>query len=331
MPKTWTRDAILELARGYQRAAVLAAAADLDLFRALAGGASTAEGLARRLETDRRGTTVLLDALAALGLLDKDGDRYALPPGIAEALGHGGPGSVLAMARHQANCMRRWSRLAESVKSGRPRERTPSVRGAAADREAFLLAMNDLASATADSLIENLRPLEFTCLLDVGGASGTWTIAFLRACPGSRAILFDLPDAIPLARRRLEETGLADRVDLVAGDFYVDPLPPGADLAWLSAIAHQSSRAENRDLYRKVAAALVPGGTIAIRDMLMEPSRIEPVAGALFAVNMLVATEGGGTFTFEEFRQDLEAAGFGEVAVAHREPTMNSIVTARNG
>lgn len=329
MAKTWTRDGILELARSYQAACVLAAAADLDIFRTLRESAVDAATVARGIDADLRGTTVLLDALAALEILEKRGGRYVLPPPVAEALGQTGPGSVLAMAQHQANCLRRWGRIAETVKTGRPLERTPSVRGEAADHDAFILAMNDLASVTADGLIRHIRPLEFRCLLDVGGGSGTWTLAFLRACPASRAILFDVPPTMPLARRRLDEAGLADRVTLVAGDFTVDPLPPGADLAWVSAIAHQNSREENRGLFRKVAAALTPGGRIAIRDLLMEPTRTAPVSGALFAVNMLTATAGGGTFTFEELAEDLAAAGFADATVAHREPSMNSILVAR--
>jgi SAM-dependent methyltransferase len=217
------------------------------------------------------------------------------------------------------------------VKSGRPAERSPSIRGEAADQDAFILAMNDLASATADALIRHIRPLEFHCLLDVGGASGTWTAAFLRACPAGRAILFDLPAVVPLARKRFAEAGMSERVTFVTGDYYEDPLPPGADLAWVSAIVHQNSRRENRDLFRKLATALAEGGRIAIRDILMEPSRTEPLAGALFAVNMLAGTEGGGTYTFEELCSDLEEAGFRDATVAHREPSMNSILLARKG
>jgi SAM-dependent methyltransferase len=327
--EAWSPDEILDLARSFQAACVLAAASDLDLFRSLAEGPLSAEALARRLGSDARATAVLLDALAALRLLDKEEDRYSPATGVVEALGRTGPGSVLAMAQHQANCLRRWARLASTVKSGRPGRRTPSIRGEAADQEAFLLAMNDLASSTADSLIRFIEPLTFRRLLDVGGASGTWTLAFLRACGSGRAVLFDLPAAVALARKRFAEEGVLHRVALVAGDFTVDPLPPGADLAWVSAIVHQNSRAENRALFRKVADALVEGGRVAIRDVLMEPSRTEPPAGALFAVNMLVGTEGGGTYTVEELSEDLEAAGFGETTVAHREPSMNSILIAR--
>ena len=90
-------------------------------------------------------------------------------------------------------------------------------------------------------------------------------------------------------------------MNLVAGDFYDDPLPSGADLAWVSAIVHQHAREDNRELFAKVREALAPGGRIMIRDIVMEPDRIAPPEGALFAVNMLVATASGGTFTMDEF------------------------------
>ena len=154
-------------------------------------------------------------------------------------------------------------------------------------------------------------------------------MAFLRACPAATATLFDLPHVIPMARRRLAAAGMNKRVRLVPGDFMTDPLPRGADLAWVSAIAHQNSRAENRALFTKVFKALMPGGRIAIRDILMDPTRTRPVAGALFAVNMLVATEGGGTFTFGELREDLAAAGFTQARVRRRDETMNCIVVAK--
>jgi predicted O-methyltransferase YrrM len=138
-----------------------------------------------------------------------------------------------------------------------------------------------------------------------------------------------MPHVIPMARRRLAAAGLAKRVKLVAGDFTRDALPAGADLAWVSAIVHQNSRAQNRALFSKVIAALTPGGRIAIRDILMEEDRTRPVAGALFAVNMLVATEAGGTFTLAELREDLMAEGFAAVALARPDEAMNAIVVAR--
>jgi predicted O-methyltransferase YrrM len=189
--------------------------------------------------------------------------------------------------------------------------------------------MHNISAPNADEVIQAVQPLKFQHLLDIGGASGTWTIAFLRACPSAQATLFDLPHVIPMARRRLAAARLDQRVKLVVGDFATDALPPGADLAWVSAIVHQNSRAQNRALFTKVLAALAPGGRIAIRDILMEEDRTQPVAGALFAVNMLVATEGGSTFTFGELQEDLEAAGFAGVALARRDEAMNSLVVGK--
>jgi precorrin-6B methylase 2 len=232
------------------------------------------------------------------------------------------------MVQHQAHCMRNWAQLARVVKTGRPAEPLPGVRGETGQQQSFIGGMHDISAPIADEVIQAIQPLRFQHLLDIGGASGTWTLSFLRACPSAVATLFDLPHVIPMAQRRLADAGFSGRVRLVAGDFYTDPLPPGADLAWVSAIIHQNSRQQNRALFGKVFQALAPGGRIALRDILMEPDRTRPVVGALFAVNMLVATPGGGTFTFEELRQDLASAGFVQPAVLRQDQAMNSVVAA---
>jgi len=325
----WTSEEILALGRGYQGAAVLAAAADLDLFSALAPAPLEAAALAHNLQCDLRGLTILLDALVALRLLDKSGRQYALPAELTALLTPEGAHSILAMAQHQGQCLRNWAQLSRVVQTGRPAQCLPGVRGQAGAQEAFIGAMHNISAPSADQIIRAVQPLQCKHLLDIGGASGTWTIAFLRGCPSARATLFDLPHVIPMARRRLAAAGLDQRVKLVPGDFMNDALPPDADLAWVSAIVHQNSRAQNRALFTAVFAALTPGGRIAIRDILMAEDRTRPVAGALFAVNMLAATEGGGTFTFAELQEDLLAAGFAEVALARPDEAMNAVVVAR--
>ena len=329
MAGRWTADVLLETVRGFQAACVITAAADLDLFTSLGKTPATAERLAQRIKTDPRATGVLLDALAALELLVKKGDTYEVPPDIAELLTGDSPTNVLAGVRHQGNCLRRWEQLARVVQTGRPAQRAPSIRGDAGDCESFIGAMNSFSGPMVLRVMERLSPRRFQRLLDIGGASGTWTIAFLRAVPEATAVLFDLPQVIPLARGRLARAGLADRVSFVAGNFDTDELPGGADFAWLSAIAHQNSREQNRVLYRKICSALVAGGTLAIRDVVMDASKTQPLAGALFAVNMLVATEGGGTFTFEEFREDLNVAGFTDIELVYQGEAMDSLLRAR--
>ncbi|NLZ07710.1 MAG: methyltransferase domain-containing protein [Phycisphaerae bacterium] len=324
----WTEAKLLETARAFQPACVVLAAADLDIFTVLARGAATAAALASVLDTDPRATAILLDALAALDLLAKRGDVYVVPPEVANLLSEDSPTNVLAGLRHQANCLRRWVQLARVVRDGGPAQRTPSIRGEIADTEAFIGAMDNFSVAVAPAVVGRLGPLRFQRLLDIGGASGTWTIAFLRGAPEATAVLFDLPEVVPLARQRLMRANLLDRVTLVAGDYNRDDLPGGADLAWLSAIAHQNSRQENRALFAKTYAALTPGGALAIRDVVLDRSRTKPPAGALFAVNMLVGTEGGNSYTFEEFRDDLSATGFADVELLYPDEGMNSLIRA---
>ncbi len=328
MNRSWTAEDVLEMARGFQPACVLAAAVDLDVFGVLRAGPLTAGATAEAMRTDPRATTVLLDALTAMELLNKQAGRYSVPPEVADLLTDAGAHSVVNMARHQANCLRRWVQLPQVVQTGKPAERTASIRGEAADEAAFIGAMHNVSGPLVEKVIEALQPLRFDRLLDIGGASGTWTIAFLRAAPQAKATLFDLPGVIPMARRRLTEAALADRVTLVPGDFYADPLPGGCDLAWISAIVHQNSREQNRELFAKVRAALTPGGTVLIRDIVMDDSHVHPAVGALFAINMLVSTPLGGTYTFNELREDLEASGFGEATLLRRGEGMDSIVRA---
>ncbi|MDI9432470.1 MAG: methyltransferase [Sedimentisphaerales bacterium] len=325
----WTEMRLMETVRAFQPACIILAAADLDIFTPLSRGPMTAAALAKTLRSDWRATAILLDALAALKLLRKDRDSYAVVPEVAGLLSVDSPNSILAGLRHQANCLRRWVQLATVVRDGGPAERTPSIRGQTADMEAFIAAMDDFSAAVAPSVVGRLGSLSFQRLLDIGGASGTWTIAMLRAVPGATAVVFDLPDVIPLAKERLTAANLLDRVTVVPGDYNHDDLPGGADLAWLSAIAHQNSREQNRVLFARIHTALAAGGTLVIRDVVLNESRIEPPAGALFAVNMLVGTEGGNSYTFEEYRDDLIMAGFADVELLYQDEGMHSLIRAR--
>ncbi len=329
MARRWTTEDVLEIARGFQPACVLAAGAELDVFSALTDKSMTADELAAQSQANPRAMAMLTDALTAMELLTKQDDRYALAPGVAEVLTEAASQSALAMVRHQANCLRSWAQLAKVVRAGERAERTASIRGPQADLAAFIEAMNEISRSIAPELVEAIGPPPFTRLLDVGGGPGTWTIAFLRAQPDATATLFDLPDVIPIGRKHIVEAGLEDRVELVAGDFDVDEkLPAGADLAWVGAIVHMNSRQENRSLFAKVHAALVAGGRILIRDVVMDESRVSPADGAMFAVNMLVNTPGGSTYSFGELSEDLIASGFADPVLLRRGQFMDSVIQA---
>jgi precorrin-6B methylase 2 len=269
--------------------------------------------------------------LAAVGVIVKHGQRYSLSTALRPFLDEASGENVMAMLRHQANCLRRWSRLSWTVRAGVPDSPGPSIRGEEADQASFIEAMHVISRDIADELIQEIHPGGVNCVLDLGGASGSWTLAWLRAEPAARAIIFDLPHVIPMARARLAATPFADRVDLVPGDFDSDTLPTGADVVWVSAIIHQNSPEQNRALFRRVAQALTPRGWIYIRDIVLEASRTAPVAGALFAVNMLAATEAGNSYSLADIQESLQTAGFVDVELVRRDEGMHSIVRARVG
>lgn len=325
----WTAGKVAETIRSFQSACVLGAAADLDIFSVLNDNPMAADELADYIKSDLRATTTLLDALTSMEILIKQDDIYSVPEDAAALLCESSPMNILPEVRHLANCHRRWIQLAQVVKSGKSAERTPSIRGPEADLASFIGAMHNVNESSADDVISKLDQLQFKHLLDIGGASGTWTIAFLKAFPNAHATLFDLPDVIPLAQRRIGEAGLSNKVTLAAGDFYTDELPEGADLAWLSAISHQNSRNQNRELFSKVYKALTDNATLVIRDIVMDTSHTSPQSGALFAVNMLVSTEQGGTYSFEEYSKDLHKAGFTNSKLVYRDRHMNSLIRAK--
>lgn len=304
-----TDASILKMVHGFMASRVVISAAELDLFTLLAEQARTADEVAEAIGADLRGITILLDALCALGFLMKTNGAYQTESSAASLLSSDGPASVRPMVLHMGSIWHNWSKLTDIVLG----KTVPDLKKGILDKqnyEAFIGAMHVVASRNAPGVVAAVGPDGTRRLLDVGGGSGSYTLAFLESQPSMRATLFDKPPVIEMARARIEAADMMDRVTLVPGDFYTDDLPAGHDLALLSAIIHQNSPAENEALYRKIHHSLDAGGRIVIRDHVMSPDHTQPTEGALFAVNMLAGTKGGGTYTFEEIETGLAAAGF---------------------
>ena len=320
--------AVLNDVRGFTKSRVILTAAELDLFTRLDKKQATADDLAKELKCDQRCLTRLLDALVALQLLSKqDGLYQTSERGVLLSAEH--PETELPMVLHLNGLWETWAGLTETVKTGaNPKRKSVSERGDDS-LEAFIGAMHVVGRSLSREIADSYDLFPFRKLLDIGGATGTYTMAFLEKNPKMSAVLFDLPDVITMAEKRLEEEGLLERVELVPGDFYKDVLPEGCDLALLSAIIHQNSPQENLDLYGKIHRALVPGGKLLIRDHVMDPDRTSPPQGTLFAINMLVNTKGGDTYTFDEIRNALVTSGFGEVKLVRKGERMDSLVEAK--
>ncbi len=319
---------VLKMANHFMDSRILLSAAELDLFSVLNAAPLTAKQVADRIGADLRALTILLDALSAMGLLSKQGETYLCANSGSSMLSKEAPNSVLPMLLHAAHLWKRWTDLTGVLlgtltfkDKDRP-SRSPE------ELRAFIEAMHVIAAPRAQEIVAAANPGSARVLLDVGGASGTYTVAFLQAVPEMKATLFDKPEVVEMARERLTKAGVIGRVTLVAGDFYRDELPAGHDLALVSAIIHQNSTAQNLDLFNKVFRSLNPGGRILIRDHVMEPDRTHPKDGAIFAVNMLLGTPGGRTYTFEEIEEGLSQAGFAGIRLLKKGEHMDALVEA---
>jgi len=290
----------------FQESRAVLSAYELDLFTALGDGPRTAAEVAAARAADLRAVDRLLNVLVAMGLVEKAGGRYANGPFAARHLVRGRP-VFMSGLMHSVHMWTRWSTLTEAVRRGT----AVAARDGRTDewREAFMAAMHWRGVPQAAALARTLDPGGVARVLDVAGGTGVFSMAFARARADLEAVVFDLAAIVPITRRYVAEAGLSDRVTAVPGDVTTDDLPGGFDLVLLIAILHSFPPDMNRRLVAKAAAALRPGGRVVVQEFLVNEDRTGPLQPALFALNMLVGTEGGDTYTEGEIRGWMEAAG----------------------
>ena len=281
----------------------------------------SAEDVARRLDFDARAAYVLLSALGELGILEEDGRQFLvrkehrgplLEPGHPDYAG----GSVV----HRCELIGSWGRIGEILRTGEPVEdRTSSDFGGTTT---FIQSMRRGARAGAAGVAEAVlsRLPDGASVLDVGGGPATNAEAFARA--GARVTVFDRPEVIELMRDLLRKAG----IETAAGDMN-EALPEGPfDAIYYGNTSHMYGPAENRDLFSRMRGSLLPGGLLAIREFVRGMSD----DAALFAVNMLVLTAGGGTYTAEEYEGWLVGAGFEGVEFVPVPQRGTHLIFARN-
>lgn len=319
---------ILAKSRDFMESRILLTGAELDIYTMLANNPLSASELAEKTGYHQRPLTRLLDALSGMGVIVKKENQYLTEPSLAPLLSADSPDSLLPMLLHGASLWKQWSNLTEIIKETGKVDRFPAQFEEQEAMKAFIGAMHVIGSRQAAEIVDLVNPGNAEALLDVGGASGTYTIAFLEASPKLKATLFDRPEVVEMARQRLAENDLLDRAALAPGDFYTDRLPEGHDLAFVSAIIHQNSLEQNVELFRNIYTAIKVGGRIVIRDYIMSEDRTKPFAGAIFAINMLTATPGGGTWTFDEIKDSLHQVGFSGINLIQNDDTMNGLMEA---
>ena len=305
-------DDLATMIRGFQESRILLTAIELDAFTAVGRGATGAE-VAKRCGTDRRATELLLNALVALDVLQLGGDRYANAPVAARFLVAGAPDDARDALKHNLSLWTTWSSLTDAVREGHVSLRAEMRERGDDWTVPFIAAMHRNAAARAPTVVEAVGAGPVKRMLDVGGGSGAYSIAFAQANPALTSVVLDLPTVVPIAASHVAGAGLSRRVTTRAGDLRRDDFGSDFDLVFLSAICHMLGPDGNRDLLARAAKALAPGGRVVIQDFILEPERTRPRQAVLFAINMLVGTEAGSTYTEAEYAAWLAAAGFGGV------------------
>ncbi|MCG6954786.1 MAG: methyltransferase domain-containing protein [Gemmatimonadetes bacterium] len=293
---------------GFRDSRAILTAVELDLFTVLGGGGD-APGVAERLGADPRATEALLNALVAIGLLEKSQGTFTNGPVAARYFVEGAEHDSRAAIMHTVHLWPRWSTLTECVREG------TSVKRARPDEwtEAFIAAMHKNAAFRAPMVVRAVDMDAVRRVLDLGGGSGAYSIAFAQAGEDVAAEVFDLASVLPITQRHIDEAGLTGRVTTRVGDLHDDDYGTGYDLVFLSAICHMNSPAENRAMLAKAFRALEPSGRVVIQDFILGPDKTGPKTGALFALNMLVGTRGGSSYSESEYAAWLEEAGFRDV------------------
>lgn len=297
--------AFRELWGGFQVSRVVLTANNLGVFEKLAAP-RTAAALAGALNTDRRATEVLLDAVASLGLLRKTKRTYRNTQLARRFLVRNSPSYQGDMLRHADSLWKSWSNLDEVVRTGRPSPREGR------DHDAFIRAMHNNSVLTAPGVVGSIDLRGVRTALDLGGGPGTYGIEFARR--GIGVTLFDLPGTMSIAREIVDAAGV-NNVRFLQGDFHTDDIGSGYDLVLLSQVLHSNAPEDCIELLKKVGNALNPGGKAVIHEFALAEDRASPPSGALFAINMLVNTPGGRSYTPREMTGWLKTAGFGPASV----------------
>ena len=295
-------DDIAGLLRAFQESRVLLTAVELDLFTAVGNGATAAD-VAKQIGTDPRATGMLMNALAALELLEKTDGVYKNTPVMARYFTAGSKDYARPSTMHTVHLWKRWSTLTEAVRAG------TAVSAERGDdwTEAFIAAMHRNASGRAAQVVAAVGAEGVRRMLDVGGGSGAYSIAFAKANPDLHADILDLGDVVSIAQRHIREAGVENRVKTCVGDLRSDAFGTGYDLVFISQICHMLGVEGNRELIRKAHHALAPGGRIVIQDFMFGRT------AALFALNMLVGTKEGSTYSEAEYAGWLREAGFHDI------------------
>jgi ubiquinone/menaquinone biosynthesis C-methylase UbiE len=312
--KQVTPERIMQMAWGYAITLILEAGIRNKVFDTLDAGPKTIAEVAAATGASQRGLRGIMNALVGVDLLKKNGDRYELTPESAAFLVTTKPtymGGMVAHTSHQL--IPNWLHLSDVVATGKPAESVNQADGGEAFFQELVSNIFPMSYAPAKALAAHLALGESgppVRVLDLGTGSGVWSIAIAQSSPRVKVTAVDWPGVLPIAQKHADRFGVGDRYTMVPGDLGTVDFGTGHNVITIGHILHSEGVERSKKLLRKCFDALAPGGTIAIQEFLVNADRTGPPMSLIFAVNMLVNTDSGDTWSFEEIAGWLKEVGF---------------------
>lgn len=292
-----TAGPILALLGGFRAAKFLMAADELGVFEALDGAPADVAALAARTGLTIRAARITADALVAVGLLERDGDCYRNSAAVAAHLVESASVDLRPFVRFSDRIsFPAWAGLAWALRHGP----VDQITALDPERQRIFSEGVEAVNAAAATALAEAVDLTGRRLLDLGGGTGSWSIAAARRHPDLTATVFELPQVVALARRRIGAAGLTDRIAVRGGDVWRDRLPAGHDCCLLANVVHCFSAADNLRLLALVRQAMGTGGMLLLADYWTDPTHTRPAAAALMAGEYAVNIRDGDVYSLDE-------------------------------
>ncbi|MBF0501298.1 MAG: methyltransferase [Candidatus Riflebacteria bacterium] len=311
----WNPKRLLETSGNYWLSCTLHAAVKIDVFTALADKELTGVELAKKTRCDKRGLIMLLNAVTAMQLLKKKGEKYLNSPASKTFLSKDSPKYLGHIIMHHHHLVESWEQLDKAIITGKPVRKRSSSEDKEDNkvRESFLMGMFNMAMNIAPYIVSQIDLSGRTHFLDLGGGPGTYAIHFCLENPELKATIFDFPTTKPFAQKTIKKFDLSKRIDFQAGNFTVDEIKGKYDVAWLSHVLHSEGPDECQRVIDKTAAVLEPGGMLMVHEFILDKAMSGPLFPALFSMNMLLGTSEGQSYSDIQLKEMLKKAGLKKI------------------
>jgi SAM-dependent methyltransferase len=301
-----TPDAIFQVAMGFMAAKHLFVANEIGVFTALADGPASLDEIATATGVPARTARIVTDAMVSLGFLERDSSAYRNGP-VAEAFLSGrGPMNARPLLRFwNAISYPAWLGLEHAVRTGAPEP----VEFSEELQAIFSEGVEAFTAGAAQALGTSYDFRKHRSVLDAGGGTGSFLAAILAANPNLEGTLFDLPEVVEIAERKLAASPVANRARVVGGDLFSGELPPGHDAVVLANVIHYFLPERNVELLRRLRTAVEPGARLLVVDFWTDSTHTQPLPAALMAGEFL-AQVGGDVYSEDELHGWLSESGW---------------------